>query len=721
MGLVVRGLDFDHGSGVRQPGNDYCEAPLRRASTEAPTIWLIADPQSRTSNEPGVGGGPEVSQDSVSYADGGIQPCSCVVSSPPGAVYSNVNQSLVEGAFGYGRPDKTTPQIIGNGMLVQVINVPDPTTTTCPTNTPVFVEPDFHYAPLYGTGYTLTETQVGGQNKLLLTAPDGTVWQFADPSGDGQGYATGLWEKTVLASGQTTTATWTSTAMGERLAEVNQFASPSATEPSEVDVYDYIASGPNAGLCDSITYLYWNSAANDGAGGLIYGKQITYTYYGTNDSNGLPGDLQTITTQYAVGATLQNGTPTWTGDDTYYFRYYVDADGGKGFAHGLRNELLPNAYSSLAAAEDPNGTPAEQLSVISGLADSVVDNYTCFYYEYDQSHRVTKETVFGALRTEPVAYTEGADSQTDTNAWSRKTVETFQDGSTDTVYTNYLGQTILDDLANASGSDHTYTYYEYDAYGNQTLKASSSTIAGYWDGQEATPIGAYDGSTSVNDYHIHLTLSTTGGPVEEDAYQYVAVSEFNMPTGLLQSKSIADGLAYPGTGSNSYSNPNSVLQESYTYAPETVYTDGVPVTTYPVATDTTYTTATSTLSSTDALATPTTSKAYTYYPGTSQEETVVTTLPVVSTSQNGSGVAAQTVDFYDQQGNLVWSKDARGFLTHNIYDPFDRPPRGERRRRPNLRSDWPSHRSDHRSGDCHAQRRRAKPRHRLQLRHAGPR
>ena len=62
----------------------------------------------------------------------------------------------------------------------------------------------------------------------------------------------------------------------------------------------------------------------------------------------------------------------------------------------------------------------EQLSVISGLADFVVDNYTCFYYEYDQSHRVTKETVFGALRTETVAYTEGADSQTDTNAWSPK-------------------------------------------------------------------------------------------------------------------------------------------------------------------------------------------------------------------------------------------------------------------------------------------------------------
>ena len=131
--------------------------PYAGANTEAPTLWVITDSQSRTSNNPGLVGGPEASQDFVTYADGGIQPCNCVVSPPPGATYSNVNQTLLK-ALGYGRPDSTTPQIIGDGMLVQVINVPDPCSCSSPVNTPTFIEPGFNYLPMYGTQYSLTET-----------------------------------------------------------------------------------------------------------------------------------------------------------------------------------------------------------------------------------------------------------------------------------------------------------------------------------------------------------------------------------------------------------------------------------------------------------------------------------------------------------------------------------------------------------------------------------
>ena len=284
------------------------------------------------------------------------------------------------------------------------------------------------------------------------------------------------------------------------------------------------------------------------------------------------------------------------------------------------------------------------------------------------------ETVFGKLRTETYAYTEGsddvqnADGSYNLNVWTRKTVETLADGSTYTVYTNYLGQTILDDSANAAGAAHTYTYYEYDAIGDPTLEASSSAIAGYWDGQETTAIGAgVVGAT--NDYRIHLSLSATGGLVQEYAYTPITVSGSNAPAGLLRSKSVADGLVYPSTGSYSYYNPTSVLQESFTYAPQTVYTGGYPVTTYPVATDTVYTTATSTLSSADSPATPTTQISTVYYPGTSQPETITTILPAVSTSQNGPGVAAYAVAWYDQEGQLVLSRDADGYFTCYEYDP----------------------------------------------------
>ena len=47
---------------------------------------------------------------------------------------------------------------------------------------------------------------------------------------------------------------------------VEQFASSSASQPSAEEIYQYVSSGPNAGLCSSITYLDWNPAA----GGLVY-------------------------------------------------------------------------------------------------------------------------------------------------------------------------------------------------------------------------------------------------------------------------------------------------------------------------------------------------------------------------------------------------------------------------------------------------------------------
>ena len=59
---------------------------------------------------------------------------------------------------------------------------------------------------------------------------------------------------------------------------------------------------------------------------------------------------------------------------------------------------------------------------------------------------------------------------------------------------------------------------------------------------------------------------------------------------------------------------------------------------------------------------------YTWYPGTTRVQQRVTTLPVISAAQNGSGVAATRRDYYDSYGNLTWQMDERGFLTNTSYD-----------------------------------------------------
>ena len=62
------------------------------------------------------------------------------------------------------------------------------------------------------------------------------------------------------------------------------------------------------------------------------------------------------------------------------------------------------------------------------------------------------------------------------------------------------------------------------------------------------------------------------------------------------------------------------------------------------------------------------SYAYTFYPGTCAVQTRTTTLPVISTAQNGSGIANTTQEYFDQYGNLTWTMDERGFLTNMTYD-----------------------------------------------------
>ena len=64
----------------------------------------------------------------------------------------------------------------------------------------------------------------------------------------------------------------------------------------------------------------------------------------------------------------------------------------------------------------------------------------------------------------------------------------------------------------------------------------------------------------------------------------------------------------------------------------------------------------------------TTEYAYTWHSGTLQVEQLTTALPAVPVEQNGpGGDGATTVQYFDAAGNLTWTKDELGFLTHYEY------------------------------------------------------
>ena len=63
-----------------------------------------------------------------------------------------------------------------------------------------------------------------------------------------------------------------------------------------------------------------------------------------------------------------------------------------------------------------------------------------------------------------------------------------------------------------------------------------------------------------------------------------------------------------------------------------------------------------------------TSYAYTWYADSVQMEQRTTTLPAVSSTQNGSGTSATRVERFDEFGRLEWMKDERGVISYREYD-----------------------------------------------------
>jgi RHS repeat-associated protein len=66
-----------------------------------------------------------------------------------------------------------------------------------------------------------------------------------------------------------------------------------------------------------------------------------------------------------------------------------------------------------------------------------------------------------------------------------------------------------------------------------------------------------------------------------------------------------------------------------------------------------------------------TSYSYTFYDSSThqQPQTKITTLPTVSTGQNGSGVATTTGEYYDNLGRLRWTQDGEGYINYFSYHP----------------------------------------------------
>ncbi|MCL2623010.1 MAG: hypothetical protein FWD31_05015, partial [Planctomycetaceae bacterium] len=360
-----------------------------------------------------------------------------------------------------------------------------------------------------------------------------------------------------------------------------------------------------------IQYATLRRSANNGVNWSDV-KRVKYDYYGS-ENFGTAGDLKLATTQVLSGG-------VWVNTDIQYYRYYKAGESNKGFEHGLKYIFESGDYARFAAATNP-----------LTATDAVAAQYATKYFEYDANRRVVLEKTDGGTKTYTLAFYEGIVSS-DLNTWQSKTVETFHDGSKKTVYTNQNGRTLLTDEA-SSGSysaERIINHYVYDAGGNLIQHNTPDVITSYDE---------YTGYSSM----LSVSLNSTKGLINKKQY-YNNVS--GQPNGYLYREIVKNG-----------SGGTEIVTKQYEYVSQTANGQTswfiAKVTEYP----------------TENMTNPAVIQyTYTFFVNSMQMQQRTTTLPAVSTNNNGNATTATRVERFDQAGKLIWSRNELGIITYHQYD-----------------------------------------------------
>jgi YD repeat-containing protein len=189
----------------------------------------------------------------------------------------------------------------------------------------------------------------------------------------------------------------------------------------------------------------------------------------------------------------------------------------------------------------------------------------------------------------------------------------------------------------STGSNRWANFYRYNSAGQPIWMAYPSAVAlpaSLLTLEAFNDLLNYNPSTGLYQY-----LNNTTGRLDIKSYD---------SSGNLLTQAVRHGQA----GSD-------VLVQSMTY---TSHNDSNGNTVTPIATSVSYSVAGNTSTGI------TTSYAYVWYNGSNQMQTRTTTLPIISTVQNGSGIAATIVEQFDTYGNLTQRTDERGFLNQYTTD-----------------------------------------------------
>jgi hypothetical protein len=230
------------------------------------------------------------------------------------------------------------------------------------------------------------------------------------------------------------------------------------------------------------------------------------------------------------------------------------------------------------------------------------------------------------------------------NTWLTKTTETLPDGNQNIVYTNYAGEVMLSVYFDVAGTGSKWdTFYKYDSSGRPILQAMPSAVTGYDDTK--SDLLNFNSQTGLYQY-----LSNTTGLINLTDYGTSTTATSSNPgdvAGYLKDTKVEQG--QQGT---------AILIGGQQYFSQTA--NGVTI--FPLANTTSY-------RNTNGTGGETTGYAYTFFTGTNQIQSITTTLPTVTSGENGPGTADVQITFLDNYARPIWTKDGDGFINYTAYDP----------------------------------------------------
>jgi RHS repeat-associated protein len=615
--VTIEDNDFDPENGGPsppcpsvQPVQEGCEDCQTGGAQGPVNAWANPAAIAGAANS---GGSPGKTAFPVRYFDGAVALSSTDLESDAGGVswgvtrtWTNVPNYAPNNSVGSGMVVTERPTLVQQGEGSDVAVIVDGTTA-------------YHfdwdavgssYVPL---GFRQEKLEYNATtDEFTLTDLTGARFTFYDFASSLPWHQKGQLKSYTDPSGNVTTLDYSTNG---RLLEVERSSTVGSTTVNESFLYAYIASGENKNLVENITLR-----RNVNGGSWTTVRKVLYDYYDSTETHGNVGDLET--------ATITDGTNII---DTTYYRYYTPLDNFTGYEHGLKYVFKPASYARLVAAEG---------STLDSILDEDAAPFADHYFEYDGQQRVTKETAQGAgcsactggQGSFTLSYSESFNTP-DYNAWSVKTVETLPDGNENIVYTNYLGQVMLEVFRDNSDPENIQdwaTYYQFDNGGRVIFRAEPSAISGYDENYPAL----------VDDDGGNLEyVRDSAGLVATFTYYASTTATSSTPGGA---KGYLDSIAIRQGESGT-----SVPQSQQTYLSRTVGT----TTTFVPAVSTIY-------SNTNGTGGLDTTNAYTFVSGTVQVESIATT--------DASG--GVTTDYFDSYGRPIWAKDAAGFLHYTAYD-----------------------------------------------------